>query len=90
MDNDDEYWSEQEQATTDFQEHFILQSVSEYLSKQFCKTSFRTSLLGWNEFIQELVQIVYPRQCLEVLRIHHKIFQKLELWLTSYTSLRKW
>ena len=89
MDSEDEYWSEQEQATTDFQEHAILQSVSEYTSKLFCKKPCRTSPLSGEEYIQELVQTAYPRQCLEVLRMPLEILRKLELWLASYTSLRK-
>ena len=57
MDSEDEYWSEQEQATTDFQEHAILQSILGYILKQFCKTSYQTLPLNEKEYIQELVQI---------------------------------
>ena len=75
MDSEDEYWSEQEQATTDFQEHAILQSVSEYTSKQFCKTPCRTSPLSGEEYIQKVVQTAHPRRCLEVLRMPLEVFQ---------------
>lgn len=38
IDSDDEYWSEEEQATIKLQENLIFQSISEYTSKQFYKT----------------------------------------------------
>lgn len=56
MDSEDEYWSEKEQATNDFQEHAILQSISDYTSKQFNKTPCQTLPLSREGYIQKLVQ----------------------------------
>lgn len=81
--------SGKEQTTKNFQEHAILQSISDYISKQIKKTLYQILPLSRKEYVQELVQTTHSWRCLKVLYMLLNVFQKLEVWLTSYISLRK-
>ena len=87
--DDNEYWLDYNAETLDFQYNQLLYMVSHYsldhISKQVCQTSF----LSGKVYIQELLHIAYPRQCIEVLQMLFATFLVLKEWLVSKTSLKK-
>lgn len=74
MDSKDKYWSEEKQATNNFQKYTILQFILDYTSKQFNKTLCQTLPLNIKGYIQELMQTRHSCQYLKVLNMLLDIF----------------
>lgn len=83
------FWENYEAQNTAFQEANLLNIVAQYGVTACDKTPCRTSPLGGEAYIQELITTAHPRRCLEVLRMELHIFLALAVWLEDNTALKE-
>ncbi len=82
------FWDQHETANFAFQEVQLLNIIAEYSITVYNKLLCRTSSLGGEEYIQELITTAHPRRCQEVFRMPLEKFLALEKRLTEHTSLK--
>lgn len=63
--------------------------MAKYSISAYNELPCRTSSLGGEEYIQELITTAYPRRCQEIFRMPLETFLALEKWLTEHTSLKE-
>ena len=86
---DDQFWSDYEAQNDAFQKACLLNIVTEYGTTMYHKLACRTSSLGGEEYIQELIISAHPQRCLEVCRMDLEIFLILSSWLEDNTILKQ-
>ena len=86
---DEQFWSDYEAQNDAFQEACLLNIVTEYGTTTYDKLACRTSSLGGEAYIQELITSAHPRRCLEVFRMDLEIFLTLSSWLEDNTMLKQ-
>ena len=86
---DEQFWSDYEAQNDVFQEACLLNIVTEYGTTTYDKLACRTSSLGGEAYIQELITSAHPRRCLEVFRMDLEIFLTLSSWLEDNTMLKQ-